>query len=138
MTKKDEYLILAEKYFVEDQLPVSVISKKLNITEKTLHNWKEKSDWQTKRKNFLKSQYNCYANLYDLLNRVVQKTLDEFNAEDKMPDGATLYFIKAMSDKLPKLKQLEETLQTEKTNTKDTSALNEEALKLVDNYLKGI
>ena len=41
MAKFDDYGILAEKYYVEEQLPVSRIAEKLGLTDKTLHEWKK-------------------------------------------------------------------------------------------------
>ena len=56
MNKFTEYGILAEKYYVEEQQSLLEISKKLNITTKTLTEWKNKERWEEKRKNFLSSQ----------------------------------------------------------------------------------
>lgn len=136
MAKKEQYYVLAEKYYVEEQMPVSGIEKKLSITQKTLHCWRKDGDWDEKRNKFLRSQCNCYASLYELVNKMTQKILEDYETQEKAPEGATLYFIKSMVDRLPKLKRFENELVTDKLeNTpKDVSV---DALKRIDEYLRG-
>lgn len=114
MAKRAEYEIIACQYFVECQMSIAAIAKRLNISEKTLHNWKKIGNWDKKRAYFLKSQYSCNQSLYELLNLVVKKALDDFKMQDIMPDQKTLYFIMNMSDKLNKLKQFEKEEAKEK------------------------
>ena len=138
MGKYEDYGMLAEKYYVEEQLPVSKIVKKLNLTDKTLHDWRKKGDWDNKREAFLKSQFNCYANLYQLANLVINKAVETAQSTGELPDSSTLNFIKAMADKLPKLKSLESEMALEKIseNEKTDDALS--TIDLVDNYLNGL
>lgn len=114
MAKRAEYEIIACQYFVECQMSIATIAKRLNISEKTLHNWKKAGNWDKKRACFLKSQYSCNQSLYELLNLVTKKALDDFKTQDIMPDQKTLYFIMNMSDKLSKLKQFEKEEAKEK------------------------
>ena len=141
MGKREDYFALAEKYFVENQLPVSTISGKLNINVKTLHKWKFEGDWEKKRKQFLSSQYNCYSSLYELLNTVTTQTLDEYKTTGELPDKATLDFIKAMTDKLPKMKKLENELvqdkQIEAAEDSSPKDLNAAVIENISKYLKG-
>jgi len=114
MTKKDSYLILASQLFIERQMSISTISKRLNISEKTLFNWKKQENWDLKRMRFLKSQYSCNQNLYELLNLVTKKALDDFYQDGTMPDQKTLYFIMNMASKLKDLKAFEDNQTQEK------------------------
>lgn len=136
MGKFEDYGILAEKSYVEEQLPISSIAKKLNITEKSLHDWKKKGGWDEKRRQFLSSQYNCYGSLYELLNKIVQKSLLDCDQTGDMPDAATLYFIKAMADKLPKIKKLENEIVQEK-QVLEQKPINTDVLSSIDKFLKG-
>ena len=146
MGKKEEYYLLAKKYYVEDQQPISSVGKRLNITEKTLHGWKREGDWEKERKKFLSSQYNCYSSLYELLNRVTNAALDTHSTTGELPDKATLDFIKAMADKLPKVKRMEDTLLEAKTveleeietdNQDKTKDLNNSVIEEISKYLRG-
>lgn len=107
MAKSPEILILATQYYVECQMSVAQIAKRLNVSEKTLHNWKKENDWQSKRNRFLKSMYSTNQSLYELLHLVSQKAIDDYKTDGTMPDQKTLYFIMGMTDRLPKLKMYE-------------------------------
>ena len=48
MTKKPEYEPIAAQYFVEMQMTVSQIAKRLDVSEKTIHNWKKAGGWEEK------------------------------------------------------------------------------------------
>lgn len=135
MGKKETYFILAEKYYVEEQLPVSTIATRLNITAKTLGEWKKEGDWENKRMKFLQSQYNCYASLYELVNKMTQKISDDY-ANGISPDGSTLYFISKMTDKLPKLKKFETELITDKNNQEvKEKEFSEEIIKKINDHI---
>ncbi|MGN0015239.1 MAG: transposase [Candidatus Gastranaerophilaceae bacterium] len=107
MAKSPEILILATQYYVECQMSVAQIAKRLNVSEKTLHTWKKENDWQGKRNRFLKSMYSTNQSLYELLHLVSQKAIDDYKTDGTMPDQKTLYFIMGMTDRLPKLKMYE-------------------------------
>lgn len=107
MAKSPEILIIATQYYVECQMSVAQIAKRLNVSEKTLHTWKKENDWQGKRNRFLKSMYSTNQSLYELLHLVSQKAIDDYKTDGTMPDQKTLYFIMGMTDRLPKLKMYE-------------------------------
>lgn len=123
MAKSPEILILATQYYVECQMSITQIAKRLNISEKTLHTWKKENEWQGKRNRFLKSMYSTNQSLYELLHLVSQKAIDDYKADGTMPDQKTLYFIMGMTDRLPKLKMYEKQENKEKVeelNISDT------------------
>ena len=106
--------LLASQYFIENQMSIAQISKRLTISEKTLFNWKKADDWETKRTRFLKLQYSTNQQLYELLHLVSAKALDDFKETQIMPDQKTLYFIMNMTGKLKDLKVFENQLAEEK------------------------
>ena len=112
--KKQNYEILACQYFVENQMSIAEIARRLNVSEKSLHNWKNEGNWVEKRTRFLKSQYNTNQALYEFVKLLLQKALEDFKTEGIMPDQKTLYFIMNMADKLPKLKEYEKQTAEEK------------------------
>lgn len=137
MGKKETYFMLAEKYYVEEQLPVSSIATRLNITPKTLGEWKKEGDWENKRMKFLQSQYNCYSALYELVNKMTQKIVDDYG-NNISPDGSTLYFIKSMVGELPKLKKFElDEIQEKTKNEQSEININRDVLSEVNKYLRG-
>ncbi|MBR1754026.1 DUF1804 family protein [bacterium] len=116
MTKFDDYGLLAEKYYVEEQLSVSEISEKLNISTKTLTEWKKGENWEEKRKTYLSSQYSCYSALQELLMYLSKDALMKIKSGE-VPESASLNFIAKMAEKLPKLKAINEEKNKQQTNT---------------------
>ncbi len=140
MSKKATYEILASQYYIEAQMSISTIAKRLNISEKTLHNWKKEAQWDKKRTAFLKSQYSTNQTLYELVHLVAKKALEDFKQEGIMPEQKTLYFIMNMADKLAKLKSYEdnrcnEALETTNNDDKEEANQNSEQAVL-DKILK--
>lgn len=132
MGKFEDYGILAEQYYVENQLPISAIAKKLHLTDKTLHEWKVKGNWEDKRKDYLTSQCSCNKNLYELVRLLTEKAVAEIRTNGNYPDAAALNFIGKMADKLPKIKNFEEN----EVNELMTKLSEKEANKTEDMKLK--
>ena len=130
MGKFEDYGILAEKYYVEDQLPISTIGKKLNLTDKTLHDWKKKGNWEDKRRDYLTSQCSCNKNLYELVRLLTDKAVNEIRTTGTYPDPAALNFIGKMADKLPKIKMFEENVVNELMNKSPEDSEKSEDMKL--------
>ena len=145
MTKKATLEIAACQYFVECQMSIAEIARRLNVSEKTIHNWKKEGEWDKKREFFLKSQYSTNQTLYELVHLVAKKALDDFKTEGAYPDQKTLYFLMNMADKLDKLKNYEDKLSCEKIaeakqiNTENADNKNnmEDALKKVFDAIIG-
>lgn len=126
MGKFEDFGILAEKYYVEDQLPISTIARKLNLTDKTLHDWKKKGNWEDKKRDYLASQCSCNKNLYELVRLLTDKAVSDIRTDGVYPDAAALNFISKMADKLPKIKTFEENVVNELMNA-NTSETEEKA-----------
>ena len=146
MGKKEQYFCLAEKMYVEEQKPVSAIAKALNITNKTLGDWKKEGSWDEKRRCFLSSRYACYTGLYELLNKVTAKAIEEFHETGEIPERSTMNFISKMIDKLPKLKNFEAreitdkidaALEADAAGENSAKDVNAEVLLSVDKFLRG-
>lgn len=113
MAKKEQYGLLAEQYYVESNMPISGIAKRLGVNEKTLHNWKREGSWDEKRNKYLHSKYSCYSALYELVNLLAQDAIGKYKTEGILPEAKNLYFIKDMAEKLPKMKDFENNLAEE-------------------------
>jgi len=131
MAKKQTYYAIAEKTYVEQHIPISGIAKRLDITEKTLGDWKKEGNWDAKKSQLLQSQQSCNAELYELVRKMTKKISEDY-AKDITPDAGTLYFLKGMIDKLPKLKAYEESNIVKEQENK---ASTEELLSKVSDIL---
>ena len=143
MSKRETYEPLARQYFVESQMPVSSIAKRLPVTEKTLHNWKKEGNWEQQRANFLRSKYSCYGSLYELVSLLVQDSLHQFKTDGTFPEAKTLSFLINAAEKLPKMKNFENLLAEEQIeNSKEEDTANKSdsinILEQIDKHLKGL
>ena len=116
--------LLASQYYIENQMSVAQIAKRLTISEKTLFNWKKEGNWEEKRTRYLKTQYSTNQTLYELLHLVAEKAVSDFKLEGIMPDQKTLYFIMNMAGKLKELKAFEN--QTAEEKADELKELNNE------------
>jgi uncharacterized protein YjcR len=107
MAKKPEYEALAKRYYIESQMPISGIAKRLNITEKTLHDWKKEGNWDAERSSFISGMYQCNSSMYNLVRMLTEDAIRQFQETGQAPDASTLNFIAKMSDKLGKMKAFE-------------------------------
>ena len=142
MGKFEDYGLLAEKYYVEEQLPISSIAKKLNLTDKTLHEWKKKGEWDNKRKDFFFFFFTCSAALQELVLHLVKDANAKIKAGE-IPEAATLNFIGKMAEKLPKLKAFDEMVinekMTETANNEENSGDKETQIAvLINKKLMGL
>ena len=137
MGKFEQYGPIAQQYFVEQQKPISEIAKELNITEKTLHNWKKEWDWEQKKADFLKSKYNCFASLYQLTNMIANDALEAYKADGTKPDKSTISFLSKAIDKLPKMKSIEKQEVLEHTEDTAGRKFSSENINQVVSFLMG-
>lgn len=139
MSKKATLEIAACQYFVECQMSIIEIARRLNVSEKTIRNWKKDGDWENKRMLFLKSQYSTNQTLYELVHLIAQKALEDFKTEGAYPDQKTLYFLMNMSDKLDKLKNYEDKLSGEKiSEMKQATSESDEPKEKTEDVLKKV
>lgn len=135
MAKKERFFHLAEQYYVENNMPIAGIAKRLNITEKTLHGWKKEGEWDNKRASFLRAQYSCNSALYELVGLLAKNMLGTFKTQGTMPSSKEVYALTALIDKLPGMKNFETGLADEAiaqtTEPKAKTFDNEEIVKKI-------
>lgn len=134
MGKKQAYYATAEKLYIEDRIPLSGISSRLGITEKTLRDWKKEGDWEKKKIQLLKIQNSCNVELHKLVMNLTQKVNDDI-ASGVAPDAGTLYTIKSLASTLPKLKSYEDSILQEESKSKEESSSADEIISKVNDIL---
>ena len=119
-----------------------IVKRKLNLTDKTLHDWKKKGEWDNKRKDFLTSQFTCSAALQELVIHLVKDANAKIKAGE-IPEAATLNFIGKMAEKLPKLKAFDEMVINEKmtetaNNEENSNDKETQIAELINKKLMGL
>lgn len=74
MSKKKQWLKLAEELFVKQQLTLAEIAAKLPVSESTLRKWSREEGWAAKRKNAVVDQDAFHGELFELA-KVIGKTI---------------------------------------------------------------
>lgn len=137
MAKKQAYYAEAEKLYIENAIPLSGIAKQLEITEKTLREWKTEGNWEEKRKNFIKTKNSCNVELHKMIANLAGQVNQ--NLKEGMPvDPQMLYGINQLAATMLKLKAYEDNVVKEeaaKINTEEKSTSNEELLNQVHDIL---
>lgn len=135
MAKKETYFLDAEKMYVEDRIPITGISKRIGVSEKTLREWRDEGEWENKKKNYLKTQNSCNIELYKLVLKLTQKVNDDID-QGIMPEAGTLYTIKSLTSSLPKMKSYEDSrIQDEICDHKDGKVSTEDIISKVNDIL---
>lgn len=127
MAKKQAYFAQAEKLYIESGYTRAQIAKALNLTEKTVGEWKKEGDWDNKRSYALKMKNSCNIELHKMLTGLTKKVNDQL-ADDSMPDAQTLYAINSLAATMLKLKTYEDTIIQEEAGKKDIQESSAEDL----------
>lgn len=140
MSKKLAYEITASQFYIERSMSIAEIARRLDVSEKTLHTWKKDGDWDKKKERYLKSKYSTNQNLYELLNLVTDKALEDYKQEGIMPDQKTLYFIMNMAGKLKDLKAFEDSEVEEKINNANMQepAKEIDSTQMLQEFIKAV
>lgn len=134
MAKKQAYYGDAEKMFVENGATLAGISKKLEVTEKTLREWKKEGEWDRKRSQFLKIKNSCNVELHKMIGNLAQQVNDQIQGGEK-PDPQMLYGINQLAATMLKLKTYEDSMIQEETSKEEKTVSSEEILGKVHDIL---
>lgn len=107
MTKKQKYLESAEKFYVEEQLTLREIVHKLPVSYATLRSWKQKGDWDEKKKELLLSAEAFHKELYELGRELSFKIRQDMR-EGKDVSPARYYALGRIMDTVNKTHKYEQ------------------------------
>lgn len=94
--KKDDLLPEAERLFIHEYMPATVISQKLNLNRKTINKWRAEHDWDKKRASFLKSKMNFHEELYEFARKLMDGISADMEAGEKIDPGRMYAFCKVI------------------------------------------
>ena len=135
MGKKQTYYPDAEKMFVENGIPVTQISRRLEITEKTLREWKAEGEWDRKRLAWLKTVNSCNVELHKTVNGLAKSINDQIE-QGNAPDPQMVYALNSLASTMLKVKTYEDTaLQEEISKKEDKNTSPEDLIVKVQDML---
>ena len=86
----------AERLYVLEANTSDEICSKLGITAKTFRNWKEKYDWENKKKEFLKSKLTFHNELYEFARKLMKGIVEDMDAGEKVDTGRIYAFCRIL------------------------------------------
>lgn len=111
--KKQNYYAEAERLYVIEGMNLDDIAARVNITTRSLSDWKKEGEWERKRKNLLAQKNAFHEELYDF-SRVLLRRIktDIENGED--PSTGQLYTLTNLLNSIGKVKVYEDQKESEK------------------------
>lgn len=94
MNSKQHLFNEAERQYLYEFKMLDEISANLHIHRNTLVKWKNKGDWDKKRKDFLKSKQSFHQELYEFARKLMKDIVSDIDAGEKIDPGRMYAFCK--------------------------------------------
>ena len=94
MTNKQYLIGEAENLFVYKLKTVETIANELNLSRKTVMNWKEKGDWDNERKLYIKSKIAFHEELFEFARKIMKDITEDMEKGNKIDAGRMYAFCK--------------------------------------------
>lgn len=134
--KKDDLLPEAERLFIHEYMPATVIARKLNLNRKTINIWRAEHEWDKKRASFLKSKMNFHEELYEFARKLMDGISADLEAGEKVDPGRMYAFCKVIP-MFTKVKSYEDLVS--KNDKKPTArGLNPDIVAQIEEEVLGI
>ncbi len=133
----------AERLYVQDQLTLEAIAKKLGCSVRTLTSWKGEGNWEGKRNGFIDLETSLHSDLYRLAQLITRRNLAILE-EEKESGPAGLVNEKQMSvafraiSIVKNVVAYEETEVSPKEDSEQKQGLTEDTVKKIEEAILGI
>jgi len=135
MAKKAQYFNEAERLYVVEQCTIAEIASRLRLAEKTVRNWKDEGDWETKRLQYVRSKQSFHEELYEFARKLMQSIKEDMEAGEKVETGR-LYTLTRLLPMLVKVKDYEDVAA--KKEADKPSGLTDDVIKLIESEVLGL
>ena len=136
MNSKEYLANEAERLYVYDYNSVDEISAKMNVSQKTICRWKEKFDWEHKRKSFLKSKQSFHQELYEFARKLMKDISADMDNGEKIDPGRMYAFCRIIP-MFTKVKDYEDVVAKKADNDKP-KGLTPELIAQIEEEVLGI
>lgn len=134
--KKDDLLPEAERLFIHEYMPATVIARKLNLNRKTINIWRAEHEWDKKRASFLKSKMNFHEELYEFARKLMDGISADLEAGEKVDPGRMYAFCKVIP-MFAKVKDYED-IVSKKEKKETPRGLTPELIAQIEEEVLGI
>lgn len=94
MSNKKYLINEAENLFVYKLKTLETIAQELKLSRRTLVDWKEKGDWDYKRKLYLKSKLAFHEEIFEFARKMMKDISADMEAGEKIDPGRMYAFCK--------------------------------------------
>lgn len=126
----------AEKLYVYDLLTIEETAKKAKVSPRTVSNWKEKGDWDTKRAAFLKSKQAFHKDLYEFARKLMDDMIANIDNKEDISSAKSSLFCR-MLPLIVKIKEYEDVVNKHDEKT-EKKGLSPEILRTIEEEILGI
>lgn len=82
----------AERQYIYKFLTIEELANRLNLSPRTVMNWKEQGDWDKKRKEFLKSKQSFHEDMYIFARKLMNDIMADMDSGEKIDPGRMYAF----------------------------------------------
>lgn len=134
MAKKQLYFAEAERLFITEGCSLEEIAGRINVSSRTLQEWKFEGDWDRKRSVFLKNTHDNYDDTLSLLRKLLKRAHEKLDKNED-PDATTLNFIREFMPSRAKIKSPDEVADAGKPAPTSNGALSDAAMRKIEELL---
>jgi hypothetical protein len=133
--KKALYCAEAQHLYITELLTLEDISKRLNVSTRTLQDWKAEGDWDKKKSDHLKSKTAFKADFITFAQLLIQRVNRKLEANEDVA-SSELYTVSRLACDLLK-ETIAEEVKGEKPDNKSIQD-KQDVMTVIDNFLKGL
>lgn len=136
LAKKAQLFAEAERLYIVEQCTLGDIASRLGVHEKTVGNWKEEGDWESKRSRHLKGKQAFHEELYDFSRKLMQSIKADMEAGKEVSPGR-FFALTKMLPMLIKTKDYEEIIsrKEKEEEQKGSGGITEQTLRMIEEEL---
>ena len=96
MNNKDYLINDAEHLYVYKLKNIDTIARELNLNRKTVMNWKEQFDWDTRRRQYTQSKTAFHEELYEFARKIMKDITIDMESGEKVDPGRFYAFCRLL------------------------------------------
>ena len=96
MNNKDYLINDAEHLYVYKLKNIDTIARELKLNRKTVINWKEQFDWDTRRRQYTQSKIAFHEELYEFARKVMKDITIDMESGEKVDPGRFYAFCRLL------------------------------------------
>lgn len=138
MTNKQYLVSEAENLFVYKLKTVETIANELKLSRKTVMTWKEKGDWDHKRKLYLKSKLAFHEEIFEFARKIMKDISEDMESGNKI-DASRMYAFCKIVPMFMKVKDYEDIMAAVKGKKEEKpKGLSADVIAQIEEEVLGI